>query len=370
MVATKSSLLRNHLPFHIIQVAWRYENNCTLKRLLTSMEDETGRLWWDVSSFYQPPQDCPYAVMLLNEALDHKNQNFFMHIWSKASVRVCVDGATNCFHKFSRYGDTQVMSVKENGQSPMNCDSNTKENGKSSVNCDSNAYGTESLPLPHIISGDFDSVHPDLLTHYKELDVNIIPTPNQEETDFTKAVRELAKYITARDIQLKHIVVIAAVCNERFDHVIANLSTLYKVEHVVPVPVIVVSGASLFWLLSEGDHTIQVSQEIILNPLRSWCGLVPLGYPATVTTKGLKWNLDNQILGFGHLVSTSNTYDPTHEGQVTITTCQPLLWTMGWDIDQLYPVENCMVSKALQEYSSPGDLVPAMKAKCEIVSNQ
>ncbi|XP_068248365.1 thiamine pyrophosphokinase 1 [Palaemon carinicauda] len=313
------------------------------------MEDETGRLWWDVTSFYQPPQDCPYGVMLLNEALDHKNLNFFMHIWKKAAVRVCVDGATNCFHKFSRNEDIQVVS--------------TKENGKSSLNCDSNSQESDCLPLPHIISGDFDSVHPDLLKHYKELGVSIISTPNQEETDFTKAVRELGKYITNSNIQLKHIVVLAAVCNERFDHVIANLSTLYKVEHVVPVPVIIVSGASLFWLLSEGDHTLKVSQEIILNPLRSWCGLVPFGYPATVTTKGLKWNLDNQILGFGHLVSTSNTYDPTHEGQVDVTTCQPLLWTMGWDIDRLYPVENCKASKVEQEHNSHSDLEPVKKAR-------
>ena len=64
-----------------------------------------------------------------------------------------------------------------------------------------------------------------------------------------------------------------------------------QVENLVPIPVVIASGGSLFWLLSEGDHTVKVTEDIVLNSRRSWCGLVPLGYPSTVTTTGLKWNL-------------------------------------------------------------------------------
>lgn len=54
---------------------------------------------------------------------------------------------------------------------------------------------------------------------------------------------------------------------------------------------VVVSGGSLFWVLRPGRHSIRVTGDLCHHPSASWCGLVPVGQPATLTTTGLKWNI-------------------------------------------------------------------------------
>ena len=104
-------------------------------------------------------------------------------------MRLCVDGATNCYHKLAG-SDVDLTADTANGVDSLN------------LGLNSLSLKSDSLPLPHIISGDFDSVHPCLLKHYGGLGVRIIPTPNQDETDFTKAVKELWKHVVESNIQV------------------------------------------------------------------------------------------------------------------------------------------------------------------------
>ncbi|XP_045614084.2 thiamine pyrophosphokinase 1 [Procambarus clarkii] len=290
------------------------------------MENGDGRLCWEPKEYYHPSPGLQYAVIVLNEALDETNMQYVNFLWRHASVRVCVDGATNSYHNLMQHQSTPSL--------PAPSDTSPSTFRSSVTSGLTNGLPCNSCPLPDIITGDFDSAQPELLKLYSSLGVNIVPTPSQDETDFTKAVRVLEKFIEERNFEIQHVVVIAGLHNTRFDHVIANIATLYKIEAVISVPVVVISGGSLYWLLTAGDHSIQIPEDIIFNPKRSWCGLVPVGQPSTVTTTGLKWNLNNQVLAFGHMVSTSNTFDPISCGLVTITTSKPLLWTMGWNIDQ------------------------------------
>ncbi|XP_061320626.1 thiamin pyrophosphokinase 1 isoform X7 [Pezoporus flaviventris] len=143
------------------------------------------------------------------------------------------------------------------------------------------SLSVEQSFLPDYISGDFDSIQPEVKEYYKVKGCELIETMDQDLTDFTKCLQILQKKIENKGLQGKHKL-----------HVDTGL---------------------------EGD----------------WCGLIPIGNPCeSVTTTGLKWNLTNQMLQFGTLVSTSNTYD--NSGTVTIETDKPLLWTMSIKIqDQL-----------------------------------
>ncbi|CAG5125073.1 unnamed protein product [Candidula unifasciata] len=177
--------------------------------------------------------------------------------------------------------------------------------------------------IPNIITGDFDSAEPALLDYYKNKAVNIIPTPDQDETDFTKCVRLVYDHIdqTATD----HIVAIGAF-GGRMDHCLANINTLYTALTLSKAPLYLFSDNSMACLLDKGEHTLHCDTGLEGD----WVGLVPVGQPANhVTTTGLKYNLTNHRMAFGELISTSNSLaDKT----VKVTTDHPLLWIMGYNL--------------------------------------
>jgi len=147
----------------------------------------------------------------------------------------------------------------------------------------------------------------------------IIHTPDQDYTDFTKCISTILGIARDKGEQFDYIV--AAVNNTgRFDHIMANINTLYIAK--TDVPIYLLSKGSLTWLLKAGSHKISIEETVMTLT----CGLIPMGDPCEhVTTTGLQWNLNDQALKFGSLISTSNTYA---EKTVTISTDKPLLWTM------------------------------------------
>ncbi|XP_053604224.1 thiamin pyrophosphokinase 1 isoform X2 [Plodia interpunctella] len=246
---------------------------------------------WDISEFIMGPSSR-YAVLILNRPVQ-QSMEFMSKFWNNASVRVTVDGGTTQWKKFlNNMPEERQLSMKN----------------------------------PDLVTGDFDSILPEVKEHFTK---KIVHTPDQNHTDFTKAIMELNKHIKQEKIQISHVIAVAQ-NSGRLDHTLGNIQTLFLVkEKNILCPeanVYIMSDDSISWLLYPGDHIISIP-EVVRQHKRAWCSLVPVGEAClSVTSSGLKWNLVNQSLKFGDIVSTSNTFDGSEV--VKIKCSHPILWSM------------------------------------------
>lgn len=232
--------------------------------------------------FQHQDEKLKVALVVVNMPLDGMAEKF-IHLWNIAVVKALTDGGAN-----------QVFRV---------------------VGEERERY------CPDYISGDFDSIDPEISNFYKERGVELIPTPDQNATDLTKCLRVLISKQNTNEFD--QIVVVNAF-GKRLDQTMANIETLFLIAKITDKPVYLMSEDSMACLLLPGKHAIHVNTSFEGD----WCGLIPIGAKCThITTAGLKWNLTDGQLEFGSLVSTSNTYDGS--STVTIEIDTAILWTMG-----------------------------------------
>ncbi len=150
-----------------------------------------------------------------------------------------------------------------------------------------NLYKLKINPL--YIIGDLDSIKPEVLEFYKFASVNIIRDSNQDNTDIEKVLdfMILNNYTEA---------VIFGATGDRLDHTIGNISILLKYSNKIKLFLL-----HYYSLLTVCNKEVSLIAE--LNETISFYGVSSASF---FSTKGLMYNLDNELLFLGFRESTSN----------------------------------------------------------------
>ncbi|KAI9478827.1 MAG: thiamine pyrophosphokinase [Benjaminiella poitrasii] len=242
--------------------------------------------WYPSNILSDDQRPNKFCLIVLNQPINQLEA--FHRIWSNASFKFIADGGSNRLYDAFKH-DERLLA----------------------------------LYIPDEIRGDLDSIRPEVHDYYESKNVKITKMYDQDSTDFMKCVALLNEKEKEQG-QMYDIVAMPAL-GGRFDQTIASINLLYMLKDEVNRRVILVSDENLTMLLDKGTHQIHC-QPNLEGPT---CGIMPIGSPATLSTKGLRWNLDNMKCEFGGMVSTSNLLD---DQMIEIVTDSPVVWTIEINI--------------------------------------
>ncbi|GFZ44706.1 hypothetical protein JCM24511_02430, partial [Saitozyma sp. JCM 24511] len=210
----------------------------------------SARLWSCVDIF-SPTRSSPYAMIILNQPITRPD--IFFRAWRSCTFRICADGGANRLY--------DLLDAEHRASF-----------------------------LPNAIKGDLDSLRPEVRTYYASKGVSVKEDSDQNSTDLMKCMDEVE---ALEDISGKTLpLILLGGLSGRIDQTVHSMALLHKLRSTRP-EVFVLSGESLAWVLDKGSHLIDIDH----TTMGQTCGILPVGIDsATVTTNGLRWNLE---LGFG-----------------------------------------------------------------------
>jgi len=149
-----------------------------------------------------------------------------------------------------------------------------------------------NFPLEKLdfISGDFDS-HSEVLQciHNENNNFDIIETPDQNKTDFEKALEIIIeKGFSAVDV--------FGGSGGEMDHFLGNISVAFKFKNELKITFF--DEYSQYFFIPEKFK--------IGNVLGKMISLYPFPFAENITTKGLKWSLKNENLDITSRIGTRN----------------------------------------------------------------
>ncbi|RPA81993.1 thiamine pyrophosphokinase [Ascobolus immersus RN42] len=229
----------------------------------------------------------PYILLILNQPIT--SPRLFHHLWQKASLTISADGASNHLHNLSLRTGTDYT--------------------------------------PDVIIGDLDSLSPSARTYFEERGVNIVRVPDQDSTDFGKALEwgfanlppglekvdwvafnSLGGRMDASFHSLHQLFLFADGAFPGTEEAKSRRGELWLVSP--PNLAFLLPAGKSVVLLGGGEGTEEerrARKEVVFG--RGVCGVLPVAGERVVRTRGLRWDVDWMVgvgvtRGLG--LSTSN----------------------------------------------------------------
>ncbi|KAF2639493.1 thiamine pyrophosphokinase [Massarina eburnea CBS 473.64] len=243
---------------------------------------------FDPSLFLQPsPGDkvAPVDLLILNQPIT--DFVVFAQLWKRTDYRICADGGAN-----------RLFDMFEGALGEQRGD-----------------Y------LPSSIHGDLDSLRDDVRAYYMDRGVEISQDHDQYSTDFAKTMHKIS---SRRSPSSSRIIFILGSLAGRVDQGLGLLHEMIREEtHDINLQTWLFSESNLSFILKSNHNFVRglLASKLFTENV----GLVPVYGPATITTSGLEWDVDNWATQMGHQVSTSNH---VKADEVHIQTDAPILFTI------------------------------------------
>lgn len=162
--------------------------------------------------------------------------------------------------------------------------------------------------MPMLLIGDLDSADPERVAEAESLGTEVVRySADKDQTDLELALR------AAVDRGCDDLVVVGGL-GGRLDHLLANCALL-TADRWAQQRVRLIDAMASVWIV-RGERQLDVGAEAIVT-------LLAYGGPATVSTTGMRWDLDDATLvpgsswGVSNEVVTPNPTVTTHSGVIT-----------------------------------------------------
>lgn len=182
-------------------------------------------------------------------------------------------------------------------------------------------HNADSHQIPDSIHGDLDSLRDDVRAYYVDRGAEVSQDPDQYSTDFGKAMQKISANHSSAS--LREVLVLGTLAG-RVDQGIGLLHEMTREETK--------DSRLRFWLYSETNLSfiLRGTHNIIKGALSSRhftenAGILPVYGPATISTIGLEWDVEDWDTQMGHQVSTSNH---VKADEVHVHTNAPVLFTI------------------------------------------